>query len=49
MTDNAGLSTVMNVAAADDVGTDALLCPSLALCLADGIAFGLGAVLDKAQ
>ena len=38
------LSTVVDVAAADDVGTDALLCPSLPLRLTDTVTLCLGTI-----
>ena len=44
MSYNTGLSAVVDVAAADNVGTDVLFCPSLNLCLADGVTFCLGSV-----
>ena len=44
MSYDTGLSAVMNITAAYSVGADVLFCPSLNLCLADGVTFCLGSV-----
>ena len=46
MTHDAGLSAVVNVAAADDMGADVLLRPSLPLCLDDAVSLRLCAVFQ---
>ena len=42
-----GLSAVMDIAAAHNMGADPFLRPAFPLSLADGVPFGLGAVLVK--
>ena len=44
--DNARLSTVVNVAVSDYVGTNVLFCPTLILRLADTLSFSLCAIFE---
>lgn len=47
MADNTGLSAVMDITAADDMGTDIFFGPSFSLSLTDGISFRLCAIFIK--
>lgn len=45
MSHNAGLAAVVDIAAADNMGADVLLCPALPLGLTDGVPLRLRPVL----